>query len=103
MPLKPVIAISFTEQGLQLEHHFPVLMTAHTTIPYWQQHPSWYSSDLGFSKYPKGSHRATDKELFWTKVRHQINELLVDVLDHHNVTDVLLLGENAGTERLKKK
>jgi hypothetical protein len=107
MPLKQVIAISFTEQGLQLEHHFPGypkgLITAHTAVPYWQQHPSWYSSDLGFSKYPKDSHRVADKELFWTKVRHRINEWLVDVLYDLNVTDVLLLGESAGTERFKEE
>jgi hypothetical protein len=107
MPLKPVIAISFTQQGLQLEHHFPDysegLITAHTAIPDWQQHPSWYSSDLGFLKYPKDSHRVADKELFWTKVRHQINEWLVDVLGDLNVTDVLLLGESAGTERFKEE
>lgn len=98
----PVVAISFTQQGLQLEHNFigysPGLTTAHTEMLMWQQHPSWYSSDLGFSKYPKDSYSDTDRELYWTRVRHQLNEWLVEVLStryYMNVTDVLLLGESA--------
>ncbi|EON67631.1 hypothetical protein W97_06774 [Coniosporium apollinis CBS 100218] len=101
MPERSALSILFTRAVLSIECSGRRKI-AETHIPYWQQHPSNFHDDLGLEAYERLTWGPDSRRLFWARVRYAVDEAAVSRCYSHNVTDVLLFGEAADNEMLKK-
>src|SRR5437667_12707396 len=101
MELRQIISVYDSRRAIDVEGPYYEKKVAYTAMLQWQQHNSFFDDALGLSG------AGTDVEIedgefwYWVKVRSLVLDC-IRIGQWRNVTDVLLVGEMAGDERVWK-